>query len=35
VATTGSPDQQQRAAEILGEARRQLYGVLADGPEEG
>jgi DNA-binding PadR family transcriptional regulator len=34
VATTGTPDQQRRAAEILADTRRQLYGLLADGPEE-
>jgi DNA-binding PadR family transcriptional regulator len=34
VAATGTPDQQRRAAGILAETRRQLYGLLADGPEE-
>lgn len=34
VATVGTPDQQQRAGEILAETRRKLYGILADGPEE-
>jgi DNA-binding PadR family transcriptional regulator len=34
VAVSGSPTQQQRAAEILADTRRKLYGLLADGPEE-
>ncbi|WP_310964169.1 PadR family transcriptional regulator [Nocardioides terrisoli] len=34
VAMTGTPDQQQRAAEVLAETRRKLYGILADGPSE-
>jgi DNA-binding PadR family transcriptional regulator len=34
VATTGTPDQQRRAAAILAETRRQLYGLLADGPDD-
>ena len=33
VATTGSPDQRQKAIEILGDTRRRLYGLLAEGPE--
>jgi DNA-binding PadR family transcriptional regulator len=34
IVTSGSPGQQQRAAEILADTRRQLYGLLADGPED-
>lgn len=34
IVTTGTPGQQQRAAEILADARRELYGLLADGPED-
>jgi DNA-binding PadR family transcriptional regulator len=34
VATTGSPDQRQKAIEILGDTRRRLYGLLAEGPED-
>jgi DNA-binding PadR family transcriptional regulator len=34
VATTGSPDQREKAIEILGDARRRLYGLLAEGPED-
>ena len=30
VAKIGSPDAQRRAAEVLGEARRKLYGILAE-----
>lgn len=33
VATTGTPDQWAKAAEILGDTRRRLYGVLAEGPD--
>lgn len=33
IASTGTPDQRERAAEILADTRRRLYGVLADGPE--
>jgi DNA-binding PadR family transcriptional regulator len=33
VATTGSPDQRQKAIEILGDTRRRLYGLLAEGPD--
>ena len=35
VATTGTPDQRAKAIEILGDTRRRLYGLLADGPEAG
>jgi DNA-binding PadR family transcriptional regulator len=34
IVTSGSPAQQQRAIEILADTRRQLYGLLADGPED-
>ena len=33
VATTGTPDQRDKAIEILGDTRRRLYGLLAEGPE--
>jgi DNA-binding PadR family transcriptional regulator len=33
VAITGTPDQAERAAAILGDARRALYLLLADGPD--
>jgi DNA-binding PadR family transcriptional regulator len=35
VATTGTPDQRQKAIEILGDTRRRLYGLLAEGPDAG
>ena len=31
VVTTGSPEQQAEAAQILADTRRKLYGLLADG----
>ena len=34
VATTGTPDQREKAIEILGDTRRRLYGLLAEGPEQ-
>jgi DNA-binding PadR family transcriptional regulator len=34
VARTGSPDQVERAAAILADARRALYLMLADGPQD-
>jgi DNA-binding PadR family transcriptional regulator len=34
VATTGTPDQREKAIEILGDTRRRLYGLLAEGPED-
>lgn len=34
VATTGTPDQREKALEILGDTRRRLYGLLAEGPED-
>ena len=34
VATTGTPDQREKAIEILGDTRRQLYGLLAEGPDD-
>lgn len=33
MATTGTPDQRQKAIEILGDTRRRLYGLLAEGPD--
>ncbi len=33
VATTGTPDQREKAIEILGDTRRRLYGLLAEGPD--
>ena len=33
VATTGTPDQREKAIEILSDTRRRLYGLLAEGPE--
>ena len=33
VATTGSPDQRDKAVEILADTRRRLYGLLAEGPD--
>ena len=35
VASTGTPDQREKAIEILGDTRRRLYGLLAEGPEQG
>lgn len=34
VASTGTPDQRDKAVSILAETRRALYGLLAEGPEE-
>ncbi|MEO7351410.1 MAG: PadR family transcriptional regulator [Marmoricola sp.] len=34
VATTGTQDQREKAIEILGDTRRRLYGLLAEGPED-
>jgi len=34
VATTGTPDQREKAIEILGDTRRRLYGLLAEGPQD-
>jgi DNA-binding PadR family transcriptional regulator len=34
VATTGTPDQREKAIAILGDTRRRLYGLLAEGPED-
>lgn len=34
IASTGTPDQRERAVRILADTRRRLYGVLADGSEE-
>ena len=33
VATTGTPTSAQKAIEILGDTRRRLYGLLAEGPD--
>jgi DNA-binding PadR family transcriptional regulator len=33
VATTGTPDQRDKAVEILADTRRRLYGLLAEGPD--
>jgi len=33
VASTGTPDQREKAVAILAETRRRLYGLLAEGPE--
>lgn len=35
VASTGTPDQRDKAVEILGDTRRRLYGLLAEGPDTG
>ena len=34
VIVSGTPQQRAEAAEILGETRRKLYGLLADGEPE-
>jgi len=34
VATTGTPDQREKAIQILGDTRRRLYSLLAEGPED-
>jgi DNA-binding PadR family transcriptional regulator len=33
VASTGTPDQREKAVQILAETRRKLYGLLAEGPD--
>ncbi|MEO5653195.1 MAG: PadR family transcriptional regulator [Marmoricola sp.] len=33
VMSTGTPEQRERAVRILADTRRQLYGLLAEGPE--
>ena len=33
VMQTGTPDQREKAIEILADTRRRIYGLLADGPE--
>ena len=33
VASTGTPDQRDKAVAILAETRRKLYGLLAEGPD--
>ncbi|HEU0214631.1 MAG TPA: PadR family transcriptional regulator [Jiangellaceae bacterium] len=35
IVVSGSADQQARAREVLDDARRRLYGILADGDEDG
>jgi DNA-binding PadR family transcriptional regulator len=34
VASTGTPDQREKAVQVLAETRRKLYGLLAEGPDE-
>jgi DNA-binding PadR family transcriptional regulator len=34
VMQTGTPDQRQKAIDILADTRRRLYGVLAEGPDD-
>ncbi len=34
VATTGTTDQREKAIEILGDTRRRLYSLLAEGPDD-
>jgi len=34
VASTGTPDQRDKAVEILADTRRRLYGLLAEGPDD-
>ncbi|MDQ6688010.1 MAG: PadR family transcriptional regulator, partial [Actinomycetota bacterium] len=34
IASTGTPEQREEAVKILGETRRKLFGLLADGPSE-
>jgi DNA-binding PadR family transcriptional regulator len=34
VVSTGTPDQRQKAVEILADTRRRLYGLLAEGPDD-
>jgi len=34
VASTGTPDQRDKAVQILADTRRRLYGLLAEGPDE-
>ncbi|MFL6028298.1 MAG: PadR family transcriptional regulator [Friedmanniella sp.] len=33
VVSTGTPDQREKAVEILADTRRRLYGLLAEGPD--
>lgn len=33
IARTGTPDQHEKAIEILGDTRRRLYSLLAEGPD--
>jgi DNA-binding PadR family transcriptional regulator len=34
VVSTGTPDQRDKAVQILAETRRRLYGLLAEGPDD-
>ncbi|ROR90296.1 PadR family transcriptional regulator [Nocardioides aurantiacus] len=34
VVSTGTPDQREKALHILAETRRQMYGLLAEGPDD-
>ena len=34
VLSTGTPDQREKALKILADTRRNLYGILAEGPDE-
>ena len=34
VLSTGTPDQRDKALDVLADTRRRLYGILAEGPEE-
>ncbi|WP_445257061.1 PadR family transcriptional regulator [Nocardioides aurantiacus] len=34
VVSTGTPDQREKALRILAETRRQMYGLLAEGPDD-
>jgi DNA-binding PadR family transcriptional regulator len=34
VASTGTPDQRDKAVDILADTRRRLYGLLAEGPDD-
>ena len=33
VASTGTPDQREKAVEVLADTRRKLYGLLSEGPD--
>jgi DNA-binding PadR family transcriptional regulator len=34
VLSTGTPDQREKALDVLADTRRRLYGILAEGPDE-